>query len=68
MAIEAAIEDPDGTVQLLALYNFPSMMQAGVDDIDAVLPVGTILAIREPYFKTSLQVENDAFFLIQTPR
>jgi hypothetical protein len=66
VAIEAAIEDPEGDVQLLSMYNFPSLMNAGADEIDAVLPVGTILAIREPHLKTSLQYKNP-FIRVDTP-
>ena len=52
------VEDPEGDVQLLCLYNIPSMLNAGLAEVDAIFPVGTILAIREPYLKNSLQSNN----------
>jgi len=58
VAIEAVVEDPEGDARLLCLYNLPSMLNAGLEEIDIVFPVGTILAIREPYLKNSLQFEN----------
>ena len=67
MALEAIVEDPEGDVQLLSLYNFPSMVNAGADEIDAVFPVGKILAIREPYLKSSLQDESHAFIRVNSP-
>ncbi|KAF8580587.1 hypothetical protein K439DRAFT_1393632 [Ramaria rubella] len=66
IAIEAAIEDPEGDVRLLCLYNFPSMIDAGPEDIDAIFPVGTIIAVREPYLKTSLHGEN-CFIRVDSP-
>jgi len=42
------------------------MLNAGLEEVDAVFPVGTILAIREPYLKNSLQSDN-SFVRVDSP-
>lgn len=37
----------------LSVYNYPCTLDAGLDDIDALFPIGTIFAVREPYYKTT---------------
>ncbi|KAI6370623.1 hypothetical protein MCOR25_004167 [Pyricularia grisea] len=45
-SIQNAIEDEHGDVERLAIYNLPSTVEA-----DAVLPLGAVVAIKEPYYK-----------------
>jgi hypothetical protein len=51
VAIELSIEDPNGDVVLLTLYNFPGLFLANHKVLEAHFPVGTVLAIREPWMK-----------------
>ncbi|KAF8580588.1 hypothetical protein K439DRAFT_1619696 [Ramaria rubella] len=59
-AIEAVVEDPEGGTLLLSLYNFPSMMDAGPEDIDAIFPVGTILASGNCFIR--VDSPSDVYF------
>lgn len=49
---ELAVEDTDGNAVFLALYHFPGLFQATQDVLDAILPIGQLLVIREPWMKS----------------
>lgn len=51
VAVELSIEDTNGDVLLLAVYNMPGLLQASLKAVDSYFPVGTVLAIREPWMK-----------------
>ncbi|RPD66941.1 hypothetical protein L227DRAFT_515885 [Lentinus tigrinus ALCF2SS1-6] len=55
VAIQSMIEDVDGVAYDLSIYNFPSTFDCTLGHLDALFPVGTILAIREPTFKAPMQ-------------
>lgn len=38
----------------LSLYNYPCTLHISDDDADALFPVGAILAVREPYYKATV--------------
>lgn len=44
------VEDRAGTIAILSMYNF---IRKASTDVEALLPLGTILAIKEPYYKYS---------------
>ncbi|KAF8524717.1 hypothetical protein BU17DRAFT_42595 [Hysterangium stoloniferum] len=67
VAIEIPVEDPNGDVASLSLYNFPTMMNSGPHELDSVFPVGTILAIREPFLKQSLVYNSVQFMRVDSP-
>jgi tetratricopeptide (TPR) repeat protein len=48
VGVTVAIEDLNGDVEELALYNLVKDFDMSLDDI---LPIGTIIAIKEPYMK-----------------
>ena len=48
-----AVIDLHGNAAHVSVYNFPSTLDASVGEIDAIFPVGAILAIREPTYKLS---------------
>lgn len=48
---ELAVEDVDGNAVFLSLYHFPGLFQATQTVLDAFLPLGQILVIREPWMK-----------------
>ncbi|PCH40833.1 hypothetical protein WOLCODRAFT_137031 [Wolfiporia cocos MD-104 SS10] len=54
-AVQTIIEDIEGAVCDLSIYNFPTMFDATTKDIDNIFPKGLILAIREPTFKPAAQ-------------
>ena len=49
-SIMSIVEDETGRISLLALYNYTKHI---TDNPDPYLPVNTILAIKEPYFKAT---------------
>lgn len=51
VALELSIEDPNGDVVLLTVYNFPGLFLATTKVLDAHFPIGTVMAIREPWMK-----------------
>ncbi len=55
MAIQTIVEDIDGRVHDLSIYNFPSTFDCNLKHVDTLFPLGAILAIREPTFKAPLQ-------------
>lgn len=48
--IMALVEDPEGSLTILSLYNY---IRTESTDVEALLPVGTIFALKEPYYKFS---------------
>lgn len=67
-AIQNAIEDIQGNVDRLSIYNLPS-----ATPIDKVLPKGTIVAVKEPYFKATadggvmVRVDHPSDFVLLEP-
>ncbi|RDX57022.1 SET domain-containing protein [Lentinus brumalis] len=55
VAIQTMIEDVDGVAYDLSIYNFPSTSDCTLEHLDALFPVGRILALREPTFKAPMQ-------------
>jgi hypothetical protein len=51
VAVELSVEDPNGDIILLTLYNFPGLFLANAKVLDAHFPIGTVMAIREPWMK-----------------
>src|SRR5207248_9157266 len=53
MALTTIVEDPEGDVERLALYNWApqSSELMSIDKASSYLPVGTILAVKNPYYK-----------------
>ena len=54
LSLHIGIEDPKGDVQKLMLDNYPGTQNSSEEFLKTLLPVGTILAIREP----SMEFEN----------
>lgn len=46
-----AIEDTHGSVARISIYNFPTLFDGSLSDVDALFPIGTYMAIREPMYK-----------------
>lgn len=55
VAIQTMIEDVDSVAYDLSVYNFPSTFDCTLEHVDALFPVGSVLAIREPTFKAPMQ-------------
>ncbi|KAM5535476.1 hypothetical protein V8D89_010813 [Ganoderma adspersum] len=55
VAVQTIVEDIDGRVHDLSIYNFPSTFNCDLKHVDVLFPLGTIVAIREPTFKAPLQ-------------
>jgi tetratricopeptide (TPR) repeat protein len=51
VAVELSIEDPNGDAILLTLYNFPGLFLTNSKVLEAHFPIGTVMAIREPWMK-----------------
>ena len=55
MGFQVPVEDPAGDCHDLAVYNYPTIDCGSYEDLDALLPVGTVLVIREPTLKKATQ-------------
>ncbi|KAG8909175.1 hypothetical protein FRC01_007094 [Tulasnella sp. 417] len=53
VAVQFGAEDSAGDVVMISLYNYPGTIGAKIDALDALFPLGTVLAIKEPTLKTS---------------
>ncbi|KAF8308418.1 hypothetical protein DL93DRAFT_2063996 [Clavulina sp. PMI_390] len=52
IGVDFVVEDPMGTAIVVAVYNYPSLLQALRPALDAIFPVGQVLMIREPWVKS----------------
>ncbi|KAG8897067.1 hypothetical protein FRB99_008474, partial [Tulasnella sp. 403] len=50
-AVQFGVEDPRGSVTMVSLYGFPGTLGASMKTLDALFPLGWVLAIKEPYLK-----------------
>ena len=62
----AGVEDTEGNPARLAIYNYPTLFEATLDDLDSIFPIGTILLIREPTYKFSV-TGTSSFIRVDTP-
>ncbi|KAF8285315.1 hypothetical protein DL93DRAFT_2069446 [Clavulina sp. PMI_390] len=67
VATELMVEDPDGTVVFLALYNFIGLFQALQGTLNAFLPMGQLLAIREPWMKQPAAGDGNSMIRVDCP-
>ncbi|TCD60526.1 hypothetical protein EIP91_009934 [Steccherinum ochraceum] len=51
VSVEMIVEDPLGATCLLSIYRYPTALDCTVEQADMMFPIGTILAVREPYYK-----------------
>lgn len=51
VSLQFIVEDPRGSLCHVCLYNYPGIVGATLKHIDALFPVGTILALQEPLLK-----------------
>ncbi|KAH8108158.1 hypothetical protein BXZ70DRAFT_914436 [Cristinia sonorae] len=51
VSIDMAVEDPEGGTTRLAVYHYPFALDCSTDEAAALFSVGTVLAVREPYYK-----------------
>lgn len=51
VGITLGIEDRYGTPARLSIYNYPTLFDSSLNDLDAIFPLGAILLIREPTYK-----------------
>ncbi|KAG8995509.1 hypothetical protein FRB90_000168 [Tulasnella sp. 427] len=52
-SVHLIVEDPNGDVCLMELYNYPGTIGASSGLVEALFPVGSILAVREPTMKSA---------------
>lgn len=64
---ELAVEDTDGNAVFLALYHFPGLFQATQEALDVFLPLGQILAIREPWMKLPAAGYGHSMIRVDSP-
>ena len=71
ISIDLLVLDPAGTAIQLFLYNLPflplSLGPPTVQDVDTTFPVGTILAIREPWCKMPLGGSSTPMLRVDSP-
>ncbi|GBB90130.1 hypothetical protein RclHR1_00170034 [Rhizophagus clarus] len=66
-ALSTIVEDPEGDVERLSLYNWvpqsaTSLGFTSVDQVSRYLPVGTILIVKNPFYK----IASDSFPMIRS--
>ncbi|KIM24285.1 hypothetical protein M408DRAFT_76061 [Serendipita vermifera MAFF 305830] len=54
VAISLVVEDTRGWAQILSIYNYPGTYSARGPELDAIFPLDSVIAIREPYPKMAL--------------
>jgi len=64
---ELLVEDTAGGAIFLALYNFPGLFQATQDTLDAFLPLGQLLVIREPWMKQPAAGAGHSMLRVDSP-
>ncbi|KAG8897734.1 hypothetical protein FRC00_003862 [Tulasnella sp. 408] len=57
-SVHILVEDVDGDACSMELYNYPGTIGASSQLVDALFPVGSILAIREPTLKSAAHGGN----------
>jgi tetratricopeptide (TPR) repeat protein len=68
VSINLAVEDPEGSVQTVGIYNFPLPLLADEMALDEIFPIGTILGLREPTCKPQLAAGgHSAFIRVDSP-
>ncbi|KIY67773.1 hypothetical protein CYLTODRAFT_490336 [Cylindrobasidium torrendii FP15055 ss-10] len=75
VAVELFVEDTNGDTMYTAVYNLPELFQASLPVLESHYPVGTVLAIREPWMKKSgmggtnmmLRVDSSSDIIILSP-
>jgi hypothetical protein len=68
VAVELSIEDPNGDAILLTLYNFPGLFLTNSKVLEAHFPIGTVMAIREPWMKfASASSHQNAMIRVDSP-
>jgi hypothetical protein len=61
--LQLKVEDPNGDVILVSLYNFPGLFLADLKVLQAHFPIGTVMAIREPWMKMSAASSHPSDFI-----
>lgn len=64
---ELLVEDTTGSAIFLAIYNFPGLFQATQGRLDAFLPLGQLLLIREPWTKQPATGDGHSMIRIDSP-
>jgi hypothetical protein len=68
VALQLKVEDPNGGVILVSLYNFPGLFLADMKVLEAYFPIGTVMVIREPWMKMSSATSHpSAFIRVDSP-
>jgi hypothetical protein len=66
-AIFVGVEDSKGNVVFINLYNYPSLRDATLEDLDSLFPLGTILLIREPSYRMNVQGMYYPYIHVDSP-
>ncbi|KLO07473.1 hypothetical protein SCHPADRAFT_1001647 [Schizopora paradoxa] len=61
------VDDPKGDTVYLKLYNFVLLLEANQYEWDTILPIGTILLIREPSYYTNANVTDLPYIMVESP-
>ncbi|TCD69091.1 hypothetical protein EIP91_008733 [Steccherinum ochraceum] len=51
VSVDMIVEDPFGIACMLAVYRYPTTLDCTEEQADAIFPIGTILAVREPCYR-----------------
>lgn len=67
VAFLLGVEDPQGNTAYLKIFNHALLLEKEADDCEFIMPVGTVLAIREPTFLTNPTVTDLPFIRVDSP-
>lgn len=62
-----AVEDSEGRLAYLKLFNYVTLIDATQEERESVLPIGTALLIREPSYASNFSVPKLPFIRVDTP-
>ncbi len=69
IAILLAIQDPQGDMAYLKLFNYATLLEASdTDGMEYIMPAGTILPIREPNYVSNTNVPELPFVKVESRR
>ncbi|KLO07474.1 hypothetical protein SCHPADRAFT_909449 [Schizopora paradoxa] len=61
------VEDSQGDTAYLKLCNHAMLLEADADETQNIMPVGTILVLREPTYYTNANVTDLPFIMVESP-
>ena len=62
-----AVEDPQGDTAYLKLFNYTPLLDTNEIEQNIIMPIGTVLVIREPTYAPNLNIPELPFVKVDSP-